>query len=90
MRTAYTRNYHVVQSYVRNTNSGLAKKYGVRGFPSMIFVNARGEVLCRAYRTFNNVDDGLSLDRFVHNQLKQSTRHYFPASEPAPACGRAN
>jgi len=66
VRDVYKRNYHIVSVYARSgSGPDLGKKFGVRGFPSMAFVDSHGELLCRAFGGFNHGDDALRLDAFV-------------------------
>ena len=51
----------------------VAKKYGVRSFPMLVFFDAKGQVLCRT-RGFKDVDDGLALDRYVQALSKSPQR----------------
>ena len=79
----------MVSAYVRGgPGSDVAKKFAVRGFPSIIFVDAQGAMLCQSFGGFNHPDDALSLDRFVQKvaadpQLRGSLGQ-------RKACGRAD
>lgn len=85
MRTAYKRNYHLVQAHVLGgPGTDVAKKYGVRSFPMLVFFDAKGQVLCRT-RDFKDVDDGLALNRYVQAMSKNPKRR----TQKDDTCGRA-
>ncbi len=87
LRAVYKRNYHVVSAYVRaGENSHVAKKYNVRGFPTMVFLDAKGERLCRAFGGFNHQEDALMLDRYV--QIINSDPVARAQQNERKACGR--
>jgi thioredoxin-related protein len=87
VRAAYKPRYHFVSAYVRNgSGAEVAKKYNVRGFPNIIFFDARGRILCRSYGAFNHGDDALALDSYV--QKLNSDPQMRAALNPRKACGR--
>ena len=66
MRAAYVPSYHAVSAYVRGgPGSEVAKQYNVRGFPVILFVDGRGEELCRSNGGFLDGEDGVDLHRYV-------------------------
>jgi thioredoxin-related protein len=67
VRSVYKHNYHVTQSYVRNGTEA-TRKYKVRSFPLILFLDGKGEVICRT-RGFNHAEDALRLDLFVQKAL---------------------
>ena len=67
MRAVYTHNYNVSESDVRSAGE-VARKYQVRSTPTILFLDAKGEIICRT-RGFRNGDDALSLSLFVQKAL---------------------
>ena len=80
----YKPSYHFVESEVYGGNNQLAKKFGVRGTPNLIFLDAKGEQICRTFG-FRNADDGVRLHKFVQ---KASAHASLRASQQP--CGRAD
>lgn len=77
----------MVSAYVRGGDgSDIAKKYGIRGFPTMVFLDAKGEWLCRAFGGFNHSEDALMLDRYV--QKINSDPVARAQQNERKACGR--
>lgn len=63
----------------------VAKKYEVRSFPVLLFVDAKGAVLCRT-RGFKDAEDALALDRYVQAMSKNPQRR---AQKNDDTCGRS-
>ncbi len=77
-------NYHVVESYVRGTD--VAKQFGVRGAPTLIFLDSKGEPICRAFGGFNHPDDAVSLHKYVQKAVADPATR--AAQNTRNACGR--
>jgi thioredoxin-related protein len=86
VRSVYKRNYHVSQSYVQNGTEA-TRKYKVRSFPLILFLDGKGDVICRT-RGFNHADDALSLDLFVQKALIDP--HVRASLNSNKTCGRVN
>ena len=64
----------------------IARKFGVKGTPNLMFLDAKGDQICRAFGGFNHPEDAISLHKYVQKVVADPAAR--AAQNGRNACGR--